>query len=439
MSNAAYEEMKRIVDTAKKADRSLTPQEAQRFDELEASLPSTNPVVETRGVPSAAPRRSPDGVEGRVNEVIKPGQFRQWYDKAVGNNVSMVVGTKDTGYAPRSLRAQGTDRDINRAFGEMLGFAPHTIESRALLEDTSNSGQAIAPQSWQADFVDVLLPNTIIGKVGANVVPMATEYVNVPVFTSTVSPSWLAEANSISLDANPAFSSLQLIAMGGFKDTTLVSVEMAQDAYINGGLPDMLAQAVAKKMQVVLDTAMLLGVTSNSGIPGLVNESGFVFRKQTGDSGTSGLAPTTTTELGVVAEQSVKKNVDVSQLGFVSNIGVHEAFERIAVSAYGRYWDNPPLVTNVPWVTSENSALPYAETDPATASSVAQSGGSYSSLYCGPWSRFMYVGVHLDLTTQWLKERYIDTGEVGLFSYLRYSIRFAHPETFTRTIGVITP
>ena len=52
----------------------------------------------------------------------------------------------------------------------------------------------------------------------------------------------------------------------------------------------MLAQAVANKMKVVLDTSMLLGVAGNTGIPGLNGESGFNYRHYTGDSGTTGKA-----------------------------------------------------------------------------------------------------------------------------------------------------
>jgi len=318
-----------------------------------------------------------------------------------------------------------------------MGVARGSVETRALAEDGSSSAQAITPQSWVADYVDVLLPNTILGKVGAKVVPMSTEYVNVPVFTSTVSPSWIAENGSISLDANPAFSSLQLIATGGFKDVTLWSVESAQDAFIRGDLDGMLSQAVAKKMAVVLDTSMLLGVSSNAGIPGLVHESGTVIRHYTGDAGTTGKAPTDTTELGVIAELAVKANTQSN--AFVSNVGVQQAFERLPLSTYGRYWDNPSIA-QLPasnWVTSENSALPYTETDPATASTVAQTGGTFGSLYSGPWSEYCIVGVHLDLQTTVLKERYVDSGQVGLFSFCRYSIRFAHPETFSRTIGII--
>lgn len=438
-----------IIATAKAEGRSLTNAETREVDALVADIDVSDLAegrragdFETRGgMPAAGSSRvsrTAGAIEGRANEAVKPGRVREWYDRAFENNVSITVGSRQSGYAPMSLRSQGSDRDNNRYWGERLGLASQTVESRALLEDTSNSALAITPQSWVADYVDVLLPNTILGQVGAQVVPMATEYVNVPVFTSTVSPQWIAEAGSISLDANPAFSQLQLIAMGGFKDITLVSIEAAQDAYISGGLDGMLAQAVARKMQVVLDTAMLLGVSSNTGIPGLVNESGFVTRHFTGDSGTTGHAPADTTELGVVAELTLKKNATPN--AFVSNIGVHEAFERIAVTDFGRYWDNPSIAQQCAsnWVTSENTALPYVETDPATATSVAQTGGSYSSLYCGPWDKFCVVGMHLDLQTQVLRERYIDSGEIGIFSFVRASIRFAHPETFSRTIGIIT-
>lgn len=445
--------LKMMGDIVAKADsehRNLDADERSEFDRLEANAKQLGKLagiaaedrsapVDTRGMFS--PRDGAAGVEGRANEAVRPGQVREWFDKAQRNNVGFTTGSQESGYRPVSLASQGTDRDLNRYWAERMGVARGSVETRVLGEDTSSgsgAAQAITPQSWIADYVDVLLPNTILGKVGAKVVPMSTEYVNVPVFSSTVSPSWIAEAGSISLDANPAFSSLQLIATGGFKDITLYSLESAQDAYIRGDLDGMLAQAVAKKMAVVLDTSTLLGVADNAGIPGLVNESGFVTRHYTGDSGTTGTTPTDTTELAVVVQNIMKKNVTPN--AFVSNIGVNQSFESIAVSDFGRYWDNPsiaqPCVDN--WVTSENSALPYVETDPSTATSVAQTGGSYSSLYAGPWDQFCVVGMHLDLQTTVLKERYVDSGEVGLFSFCRYSIRFAHPETFSRTIGIVT-
>jgi hypothetical protein len=46
----------------------------------------------------------------------------------------------------------------------------------------------------------------------------------------------------------------------------------------------------------------------------------------------------------------------------------------------------------------------------------------------------------MDLASSAMKldQRLIDQGLIGFFSMFRGSLRFAHPETFSRTVGVIT-
>ena len=365
-------------------------------------------------------------IQGRPGEAIPVGCMTTWYQRAKENGV---------------FRAQGHDRDWNRTFGEICGFAEKTMESRTLLEDVSGSGQALSINQYLPQAIDVLLPQTIIGKLNFNIVPMDRELVQMPIFTSTYAgPQWIAENGNLALDAGPAFGPLQLQAPGGWKFYTSVSMELAQDAYLQGSLDQWLANAAARKLAVALDTSMLMGVTANVGVPGLVNETSFNTRHYTGDAGTSGTTPADTQELAAIAEVAMKKYIEVSELAYVSNVGTHEAFTRIPLATYGKYFELPPLVANVPWVMSENSALAYTETDPATQANVAQTGGSYSSLYCGPWARFGYLGIRLDLGSSMMRldQRLIDQGQIGFFSMFRGSIRFAHPETFSRTIGVIT-
>jgi HK97 family phage major capsid protein len=434
---AVWKRMQPLVEKVGRGE-SLTAEERETYDRDDLILGQLKRAMEA----VANYRESPEGVEvrGELNEPVPAGRAQEWLRKAQEN------GVRDSHGVP--LSAQGTDFDMNAYWGavvrkQLMGTGisfpgkrdAGAAEMRALGEDTAGSGQAITPQAWSAQYVDVLLPNTFMGAVGARTVMMDQETVNVPVFSSTVSPTWIAEAGSISLDANPAFTSLQLYAPGGVKDITQFSIELAQDAFVQGNLDGMLSQAVAKKMAVVVDTAALLGIASNTGVPGLNGESGFVKRHYTGDSGTTGKAPVDTTELGVAAELAKKANVTAN--AFVSNIGCQQAFQRIPLATYGKYFDDPSLISGMDWVTSENSALPYVETDPATASSVAQSGGSYTSLYCGPWNQFAMIGWRSELRTRVLTERYIDSGELALFSYCRFSIRYAHPETFSRTIGVI--
>jgi HK97 family phage major capsid protein len=211
--------------------------ERERFDDLKADIDGLDARIagtkgtdlrgEMGGIPGRKPWKGDKRIEGRAYEPLGADQsMTGWYRKAQENNIQVPAGT---GYGREtvSIRAQGTERDLNAYWGERIsstlrasghaGWAKPTVESRALGEDTAGSGQAIAPQSWTPEFIDVLLPNTILGTVGAVKVPMATEYYNYPVYTSTVSPSWIGEGGSISLDANPAFSPLQLIANRRFQ------------------------------------------------------------------------------------------------------------------------------------------------------------------------------------------------------------------------------
>jgi HK97 family phage major capsid protein len=422
-----YGRMEALMD-AVNGGRKLTPGERDEYERLERDLRGIDATVKIRKDSKRRDKGSKADarIEGRPNELVPPGHMGTWYRRAVENGV---------------MANEGTDRDMNRFLGERMGFAKPGIETRTILEDTAGSGQALSPTRYLADTIDVLLPNTLMGQLGVHTVAMDREQVQMPVYTSTYAgPQWIAEAGSLSLDAGPAFAPLLLSAPGGWKFYTAVSLEMAMDAFLQGTLDQWLAEAASRKLAVALDTSLLLGVAGNVGVPGLINESGFVTRKQTGDAGIIGLAPVATTELGVIAEQAVKKNIPVEDLAFISNIGVHEAFERIPVASFGKFFEDPPLVADTPWLTSENSALAYVETDPATANTVAQTGGTFSSLYCGPWARSTYFGIRLDLGASLMRldQRLIDQGLIGYFSMFRGSIRQAYPSTYTRTIGVIT-
>ena len=184
----------RQYDASKMLARgNLTKQEnkqvADLLDEVEEIdtqiARAKNDHLDTRGDKSD-PKRGKRNIEGRTGEQIRSGQFGTWLDRARENDVHITAGTKKSGYHDVPLRSQGTDRDLNQWWAERLGFAKPTLESRALLEDTAGSLQAATPQEWNANYIDVLLPQTILGRVGAVAVPMAQETMNIPVFSSTV-------------------------------------------------------------------------------------------------------------------------------------------------------------------------------------------------------------------------------------------------------------
>jgi HK97 family phage major capsid protein len=379
-------------------------------------------------------KRAVNGVKGEPNEKLAPGvSMRSWVEAAAANGVSMALGSEG-----RMERVQVRDQGfMNDYFGGITGVANSRFsraavdEVRALGEGTA--GSAINPIAWSASVIDYLYPQTILGKVGATRVPMAAQQVKVPQLTGVPSPTWVAENGALSLDAGPAFSSLILDASGGFKDILTISLELIQDAYVDGTLDDYLAQQIARRMALAVDAAAFYGIASNAGNPGLSNESGINVRKYAGHTGTTGQAPADTQELSVMAE--IVRLANAEPTAFVSSPAYAGTLSRLNASTYAKFWDIPGDVTEQWSNRVASTTIPLTETDPASGTLPAQTGGTYSSVYLGDWSRYL-LGVRLDLQTQILRERYIDSGQIGIFGFARYSTRASHPETFVRSYGV---
>jgi HK97 family phage major capsid protein len=378
-------------------------------------------------------------VTGRTAEVLDSKQsVRTWVDRAAEKG--MTVESRDG----RPQKIIGSSFDENSYWAQRLGLSKAGAETRALNEDTVGSGLAITPQSWTARFIDYMYPNTLLGQLGASIVPMTTELVNVPQFTAPVQPQWVAEGSATSLDANPAFSTLQLAAKGMFYDITLYSMELAQDAYISGDLPGVLAASAARNYAVLMDQAGFYGIAGNTGCPGFSNEVGIQLRKwgQGGASSntphtlTTGQAIADTQEPSTMVELVRAKNIEPT--GFACSPQLIGTMARLNVPTYANYWKMPGDVADL-WNnhTAYSTTIPVVETDPAVSVIPAQTGGTMTSLYCADWSRVM-VGVHLGMQTAILRERYADQLQVGLLTYMRFSIRLSHPEGFVRSTGALT-
>lgn len=425
------DEQRQIVDDTARLNV-LVP-EIQGYADTRSAAAGASPAFPSSG---GMVSRASSAVKGEPNELLAPGvTMRQWVEAASANGVSIQVGDASNG---RMERVVTRDREfMNDFYGGITGISNTRFntaavsEVRALGEGTA--GSTISPISFNADVIDYLYANSILGKVGATRVPMAAQQVRVPQLTGVPSPTWIAENGSIGLDAGPAFSSLQLDASGGFKDITLVSLELAQDAYVSGGLTDYLAQQIAIRMALAVDAAAFYGIASNPGNPGFSNESGVILRKYAAHSGTTGATPTDPTELSVMAE--IVRSANVEPTAFVCSPQFAGTISRLNATAYAKFWDIPADVTGQ-WDNRVISTLvPVTETDTASGTVPVQTGGTYTSVYLADWSRLL-LGVRLDMTVQTLRERYVDQGQIGLFAFGRYSTRMSHPEAAVRSYGV---
>ena len=377
-----------------------------------------------------------NSIQGRPNERLdlRSQSMEEYVRRAAENGVEAVSGTG----RPEKMHAE--DRDyVNDYFAARMGLKK-SGEYRALNEDVSNSGMAITPQSWVGKVIDYLYPQTVFGRLGCSTTPMATEIVNVPQYAEPAAWQWTGEGTPTGIDSNPAFETgFQLNASGAYTHLLAISRELAQDAFVNGGLDDYLAQQVAKSFALTVDQAMLMG-TSAPGCPGLINEQGFVIRSYTGDSG-SGVTPADSTEPSIIAQIIREKNIEPT--GFLSNVAVRGTYARLEGTSaeFPMFWPLPEDVQDLDWVTTANTNIvPKTEADNYNSGSPdnpALTGGSCSSLYAGHWPNVL-MGVRLQDFSMHLQERLIEFYQIGVFAAARFSIRTMHPETFVRTGGILT-
>lgn len=410
--------------------RKLTPGERDEWDKLERDLRSIDATIKLR---KDAKRRSKGAkgyagdsrTEGRVGELLAPDQsLAAWTQRAAANGVS-------------GARNEGTDRDWNRYWAERMGLASPSIETRALGEDTSSgsgAGQAIVPQQWSTSFIDLLRPNLIVTRAGAQVLPMVTEKYNMPQYLADVAPVWLAENASQSLDANPQFGTLLFNASGAYMDITTISRQIAEDTNQAGGLSGLIQATMAQKYARLIDQVAFYGTAGNTGNPGLTSETGLLTSGAATPAGmgTNGGAPTDYSQISIAAESIRNNNGEPTAV--IMNPKTFGTYGRVSVSTYAKYWN---------WSEALDSKLPNGDQIPFLYSSALASnetqgtGTALSSLYLGDFGRCV-IGMRCDLDVTVLTERYADLGQIGLWSYMRFSIRFAHPETFYRLTGIIT-
>jgi HK97 family phage major capsid protein len=279
---AHFQTMTKIMEKMDKGE-SLTAEEGLDFDNANRGMQYAEAGLKAMGAdPDASPGASAadisaaDGrglagsnvtrtdvpeIQGIPGEKLVPGQSMVEYVRRAAEN---GVATQSEDKAPRKLVFHDQDY-LNEYWGYRFGF--NKFESRVLAQDTGGSGQAITPQAWTANVVEFLYAASVVGNLGATRVPMPTEIYNVPVQTAPVQPAWLAENATIGVDANPAFGTIPLNAKGGWKDITTYSVELAQDAYIQGTLPGFLAESCGRNMALAVDAAAIQGVAGNAGNP----------------------------------------------------------------------------------------------------------------------------------------------------------------------------
>tara|TARA_R110002020_G_scaffold273792_1_gene488956 strand:+ start:4307 stop:5509 length:1203 start_codon:yes stop_codon:yes gene_type:complete len=231
-------EMRDILDVASAEGRSLSAEETQKYDRIEADV---------------------DGYTATVDRQEKQARAESSIKDAIGEaKVSSKAMTKH----------QRADSDEYRnAFNKYMRYGSNALvgeEARTLTEGTDSEGGYLTETILERRLVEGLADNNIMRSL-ATVVNTTSDR-NISVLDTVGDAAWLAESGTYA----PVDTSFSQVSLGAFKASTLmlISEELLQDSIFD--LTSFVSQIFSRRLGELEEAAMIAG--TGSGQPtGAVN------------------------------------------------------------------------------------------------------------------------------------------------------------------------
>lgn len=312
--------------------------------------------------------------------------------------------TPSIGRVLRGLCLGGTAPDANEL-----------AEERKNLNMGSDPAGGYTVNGALADqWIDALRANMVLSKAGALTLPMDAGKVSIARVTADPTCSWHGEGASLP-DAEPTFGALNLTAK------TVVclvkfSVELGQDAV---NLEQQLQSVVVKAMANAIDSAGLVGVTTNAGAA-----PGGIMNLADRNTVTSIGAPTSWDFLVDGMYELALDNTPMENIG--AFIGHPAIWKKMRKLKSGITNDNTPLT-----MPAEIAALPKLWTTAAPLAS-----GTTAKGIIADW-RDLIFGVRQQITVKVLQESFLGSNlQLAVLAYARVDFGAARPQSFCSLEGI---
>lgn len=397
--------------------RDLSADEQTEFDGLEQQITAlTERIEETeaaehRGALDAAPIRRGGG---RPDDGTRTGaahpSTRARGPVLLTRSQSMADHVRSRGYS--GSEELSFDRLVRGMLtGTWIGA---DAERRALSEGVTGAGGVLVPTPMAAQVLDLARAQTRVMQAGAATVPMETQTLKIARQTGDPALAWHTEADTIT-DSNLSFDSITLTAQT-LPCLVKASIEVLEDV---DNLDNVIRDSVAKAIALELDRVALRGSGTAPEPRGLRNTSGI-----------------TVTDLGAAAGAAPTWDHYVQAVGTVRgeeyepNAAIHNPRTETDLSLLkdqqGQYLQPPAALSSLQQLTTTQVPIDLTH---GTATDATEA-------YIGEWQQLL-IGMRTSFTIRPLTERYVDTGEIGFFAYLRADVAVAHPEAFNVLTGII--
>jgi HK97 family phage major capsid protein len=333
-----------------------------------------------------------------------------WIDAETGKPIHVL--------APRDKLSHTAPRLSDLSVGKLVaGFVggPQTPEIRAALsEGTDGAGGYSIPLEVLREFIDKLRAKTQFIQAGAQTIILNGMKTRIMRIAADPVPSWKAE-NAPIAESQPTFEPLDFVPKS-LAVLVKVSLELMQDS-VNVG--DALEKALIGALSVALDQACLFGDGTGNSPLGLYN----ITNINTVDLGANGATPGNYDDL-----LDVLYSLEVANSDDPSAIIMHPRTSRTyrkMKDGQGRTQELPPALREIPWLNT--TSVPINQTKGTSI--------NCSTILAGDFDEAI-LGIRQELVIRRLDQRFMDNLQVGFIAFLRADVGFAHPESFTRMIGV---
>ena len=298
------------------------------------------------------------------------------------------------------------------------------LSTKAVNATTPTEGGFTVPLAFSSDYIDALLANTLIDKLGVRRVPLVHGNLSIPRMDSTSAISWGGE-ETIGDITQPGFGEVNMHAKKLFAKSAITNTVIRESGVDVEGW---IAEDLMRNARIALDIALLKGTGSQYQPKGLKNTTGV----QTSGTSITAFGVDTPNDMEALLEQA---NIPMENVKWL-------------LSPKGKSWIKSTKFTTGPfaWATEMATQKTLNGYDFLTSTSVDYTkatapASDYSDFWLGDWSQLLF-GISKDISIEVSRDgTFVSNGQtisafdkdltlVRLITEVDFACR--HPEAFVR-------
>ncbi len=394
-------------------DRDMLTEEMRELDALEEQMD------QDRHWQFHGWRSDPDPSERQRRTEHARQLTRELFGAAVGPNARVLTREQRmTDYvAARGLVRDGEEHLSLQKYlrGVVYGdWQGADAERRALAEGTLASGGALVPAPLSARIIDRARNEARVLQAGAVTVPMDSATLDLARVAGDPDAAWHSENVAIT----PSDVTLERVTLRARTLAGIVQIsrELLEDA---SGVDDEVVRIFGQVFALKLDTAALYGTGTAPEPRGVRNTTGVTAISM----GANGATPTSYDPLIDAVGTLADNNFEAT--GIIHAPRTARTLAKLKDST-GQPLGIPPYVADVPRYSTNQVPTNLTQGTSTTA----------SDIFTADW-RELLIGLRTGFEVQVLRERYADSGTIGLLAWFRGDVLAARPKAFVVTTGVL--